>query len=75
MGEISDDSEKLPPTVMLPLLQTAVRSINDLMIVEPFDEFQSTTDGHGSSASLSYQTYYNLIINACVEYDKTKKPT
>ena len=28
LDEISDDSEKLPPTVKLTLLQTAVRSIN-----------------------------------------------
>ena len=37
------------------------------------DEFQSTTYGHGSTTSLSYQTYYDLLINACVRYDKTKK--
>ena len=57
----------------LTLLQTAVRSINDLRIVETLDEFQSTTYGHGSSTSLSYETYYDLLINACVRYDKTKK--
>ena len=73
LDEISDDSEKLPPIVMLTLLQTAVRSINDLRIVETLDEFQSTTHEHGSSASLSYQTYYDLLINACVRYDKTRK--
>ena len=73
MDEISEDSEKLPPTVKLTLLQTAVRSINDLRIVETLDEFQSTTYGHGSTTSLSYQTYYDLLINACVRYDKTKK--
>ena len=66
-------SEKLPPTVKLTLLQTAVRSINDLRIVETLDEFQSTTYGHGSSTSLSYETYYDLLINACVRYDKTKR--
>ena len=70
LDEISEDSEKLPPTVKLTLLQTAVRSINDLRIVETLDEFQSTTYGHGSSNSLSYDTYYDLLINAC---DKTKK--
>ena len=43
LDEISGDSEKLPPTVKLTLLQTAVRSINDLRIVETLDEFQSTT--------------------------------
>ena len=57
----------------LTLLQTAVRSINDLRIVETLDEFQSTTHGHGSSTSLSYDTYHDLLINACVRYDKTKK--
>ena len=73
LEEISEDDERLPPTVKLTLLQTAVRSINDLMIVETLDEFQSTTHGHGSSTSLSYDTYYDLLINACVRYDKTKK--
>ena len=73
LEEISEDSEKFPPTVKLTLLQTAVRSINDLRIVETLDEFQSTTYGHGSSTSLSYETYYDLLINACVRYDKTKK--
>ena len=74
MEEISEDSEKLPPTVKLTLLQTTVRSINDLRIVETLDEFQSTTTyGNGSSTSLSYDTYYDLLINACVRYDKTKK--
>ena len=73
LDEISEDSEKLPPTVKLTLLQTAVRSINDLRIVETLDEFQSTTYGHGPTTSLSYQTYYDLLINACLRYDKTKK--
>ena len=73
MDEISDDCEKLPPTLKLTFLQTAVRSINDLRIVETLDEFQKTSQGHGSSTSLSYHTYYDLLINACVRYDKTKK--
>ena len=73
LDEISQDSERLPPTVKLTLLQTAVRSINDLRIVETLDEFQSTTHGHGSSTSLSYDTYYDLLINACVRYYRTRK--
>ena len=73
LEKISEDDERLPPTVKLTLLQTAVRSINDLRIVETLDEFQSTTHGHGSSTSLSYDTYYDLLLNACVRYDKTKK--
>ena len=73
LDEISEDSENLPPTVKLTLLQTAVRSINNLRIVEILDEFQSTTNGHGSSTSLSYDTSYDLLIIVCVRYDKTKK--
>ena len=73
LDEISEDSEKLPPTVKLALLQTVVGSINDLRIVETLDEFQSTTYGHGSSTSLSYDTYYDLLINSYFRYDKTKK--
>ena len=48
LDDIFEDSKKLPPTVKLTLLQTAVRSINDLRIVETLDEFQSITYGHGS---------------------------
>ena len=62
---ISEDDERLPPTVKLTLLQTAVRSINDVRIVETLDEFQSTSHGHGCSTSLSYDTYYDLLVNAC----------
>ena len=73
LEEISEDDERLPPSVKLTLLQTAVRSTNDLRIVETLDEFQRTTHGHGSSTSLSYDIYYDLLINACIRYDKTKK--
>ena len=75
LEKISEDSEKLSPTVKLTLLQTPVWSINDLRIVETLDEFQNTAYGHGSSTSLSYDTYYDLHINACVRYDKKKTNT
>ena len=75
LDDFTEDSENLPPTVKLTILQTAVRSINDLRIVETLDEFQSTTYGHGSSTSLSYDTNYDLLINACVRYNKTKMET
>ena len=48
-------------------------SINDLRIVETLDEYQSITSGYGRSSSLKYQTHYDLLINACVRYDRTKK--
>ena len=70
---ISEDSEKLPSTVKLTFLKNAVRSINHLKIVETLDEFQSITYGYRSTTSLSYETYYDLLISACVRYDKTKR--
>ena len=63
--DVNRVSEVYPPS-------NCCQSINVLRIVETLDEFQSTA--HGSSTSLSYQTYYDLLINACVRYDKTKNP-
>ena len=73
LEEISEESEHFPLQIKLQLLQNAVRPINDLRIVETLDEFQSITTGYGRSSSLKYQTYYDLLINACVRYDRTKK--
>ena len=55
LEEISDESEHFPPQIKLQLLLNAVRPINDLRIVETFDEFQSITTGYGRSSSLKYQ--------------------
>ena len=41
--------------------------------METLDEFQSITTSYGRSSSLKSQTYYDLLINACVRYDRTKK--
>ena len=41
--------------------------------METLDEFQSITTGYGRSSSLKYQSYYDLLMNACVRYDRTKK--
>ena len=41
--------------------------------METLDEYQSITTGYGRSSNLKYQTYYDLLINACVRYDRTKK--
>ena len=73
LEEISEESEHFPPQIKLQLLQNAVTPINDLRIVATLDEFQSITTGYGRSTSLKYQTYYDLLINACVRYDSTKK--
>ena len=71
--DISDLSEHFPPKFKLQLLQNAVWPNNDLRIVETLDEFQSITTSYGKSSNLKYQTYYDLLINACVRYDRTKK--
>ena len=73
LEDTSEESEHSPPQIKLQLLQNAVRSINDLRIVETLDEFQSITTGYGRYSSLKYQTYYDLLINAYVRYDRTKK--
>ena len=73
LEEIYEESVHFPPQIKLQLLQNAVIPINDLRIVETLDEFQSITTGYGRSTSLKYQTYYDLLINACVRYDRTKK--
>ena len=71
LEKISDPSEHFPPQIKLQLLQNAVRCIGDLRIVETLDEFQSITTGYGRSSSLKYQTYYDLLINACIRYEVT----
>ena len=66
VDERSEASELFSPTLKLILLQNDVRSISDLRIVEALDE-------HGKSTNIKYETYYDLLINACVRYDKTHK--
>ena len=73
LEEISDPAEHFPPQIKLQLLQNAVRPIDDLRIVQTLDGFQSINTGYGRSSSLKYQTYYDLLINACIRYDMTKK--
>ena len=76
LDEISNDSKKLPPTVKLTLLQTAVRSINDLRIVETLDELQHTTHGQGYSTSLSYQKHTMISLSMLVlGMIRPKRPT
>ena len=57
------------------LLQSAVKDIPQLSIVETLDEYTSTNCGDGSSTHLNYSSNYNLFINACVRYNATKTST
>ena len=72
LHEILDDSEKLPLTVKLTLLQTAVRSINDLRIVETLDEFRSTTDPPHLSHTKPIMISLSMLVLGMI---KTKRPT
>ena len=55
------------------MLQYAFGDISDLRIVENLDKSQSTTQGHGKSTNIKYETSYDHLINACVRYHKTHK--
>ena len=55
------------------VIQKCSKILNDWRIVETLDEFRSIRTGYGKSSSLKYQTYYDLHINACVRYERSKK--
>ena len=59
--------------ILLATKQGAFESVFGTFSVKTLDEFQSITTGYGRSSSLKYQTYYDLLINACVRYDRIKK--
>ena len=68
-------SERMPESIKMALLQNAVKDIPQLSIVETLDEYTSTTSGAVSCTHLTYTSYYNLLINACVRYDATNTST
>ena len=65
----------MPESIKMALLQNAVKDMPQLSIVETLDEYTSTSSGAGSCTQLTYTSYYNLLINACVRYDATNTPT
>ena len=75
LNELTDLAERMPESIKIALLQNAVKDIPQLIIVETFDEYTFTTSGAGSSTQLTYTSYYNLLINACVRYDATNTST
>ena len=75
LDELTDLSERMPESIKMALLQNAVKDIPYLSIVEILDEYTSTTSGAGSCKHLTYTSYYNLLINACVRYDATNTST
>ena len=75
LDELTDLAERMPESIKMALLQNAVKDIPQLSIAETLDEYTSTTSGGGSCTQLTYTSYYNLLINACVRYDATNPST
>ena len=73
LDEVTPLDENLPHSVRLTLLQTAVRSIPELRIVETMEEYMSLTQSSSGQFSLTYDKYIMMLQNACIRYDKTLK--
>ena len=73
LDEVTPLEEHLPHSVRLTLLQTAVRSIPELRIVETMGEYMSLTHSYNGQYSLTYDKYFMMLQNACIRYDKTLK--
>ena len=75
LDELTDLAEKMSESIKMALLQNVVKDIPQLSIVETLDEYTSTTSGAGSTTQLTYTSYYNLLIIACIIYDATNTST
>ena len=75
LDELTDLAERMPESIKMVLFQNTVKDIPQLSIVETLDEYTYTTSGAGSCTQLTYTSYYNLLINACVRYDATNSST
>ena len=75
VDELNDLTEKMPESIKLTLLQNAVKVVPQLSIVETLDEYTSTTSGAGACTHLTYTSYYNILMNACVRNDATNTST
>ena len=73
LDEVTPLDEHLPHSLRLTLLQTTVRSIPELWIVETKEEDMSLTQSSTGHYSLIYDKYFMVLQNACIRYDKTLK--
>ena len=73
LDEVTPQNEHLPHSVILTLLQTAVRSVPELRIVEAMEEYMSLTNSSSGQASITYDKYFIMLQNACIRYDKNLK--
>ena len=73
LEELTPLGEQLPHSVRLTLLQTAVRSVPELRIVETMEEYMSLTHSSSGHFSITYDNYFIMLQNASIIYDKTQK--
>ena len=73
LDEVTPSKEHLPHSVRLTLLQTAVRSVPELRIVETMEEYMSLTNSSSGQVSITYDKYFMMLQNACNRYDKNLK--
>ena len=73
IDELTPLKEQLPHSVRLTLLQTAVRSVPELRIVETMEEYMSLTHSSSGHFSTTYDQYIIMLQNVCIRYDKSLK--
>ena len=73
LDEVTPLKEYLPHPVRLTLLQTAVRSVTRLRIVETMEEYMSLTNSSSGQVSTTYDKYFMMLQNDCIRYDTSLK--
>ena len=73
LDEVTPLDEQLPHSVRLTLLQTAVRSVPELRIVDTMEEYMFLTNCYSSHCSITSDKYFTMLQNACIRYDKSLK--
>ena len=73
LEEVTPLEEHLPHSVRLALLQTAVRSLPELMIMQTMKEYMSLIQSSTGQYSLINDKYFMMLQNACIRYNKTLK--
>ena len=73
MEQLTPLDEQLPHSVRLTLVQTAVRSVPELRIMETMEEYMCLTNSYSSHYSITYEKSFTKLQNACIRYDKSLK--
>ena len=73
LDELTLLDEQLTHPVRLTLLQSAVRSVPELRIVENNEEYMCLTNSHFPYYSITYDKYFTMLQKACIRYDKHLK--